>query len=95
MLGARCTDNYGLFPSTFLRLAFLEYNLTNHHHAIQNQPISPQNGPLDVPIFMHMRTLHNKYLVEYLQQQIEIGHRRCSFCEQCRFANDGLRYTTP
>jgi len=49
MLGARCTDNYGLFPSTFLRLAFLEYNLTNHHHAIQNQPISPQNGPLDVP----------------------------------------------
>ena len=83
-------DNGGLYASTFLRLAFLEYNLTKHYHAILTQPISQQTEQPDDLIFAHMRTIHNKYLVKFLEQQIEVGNRSCSFCEQSRFANDRL-----
>ena len=85
-----CVENGGLYPSTFLRLAFLEYNLTKHHHAILPQPISQQTEQPHDLIFAQMRTLHNKYLLKFLEQQIEVGNRSCSFCEQSRFANDRL-----
>ena len=39
---------------------------------------------------IHMASEHNTYLMKYLQQLAGNGHKKCSFCEQCRSANDTL-----
>jgi len=39
---------------------------------------------------VHMASEHNTYLMKYLKQVLENGHKKCSFCEQCRSAKDTL-----
>jgi tetratricopeptide (TPR) repeat protein len=39
---------------------------------------------------IHMASEHNTYLMKYLEHVLENGHKKCSFCEQCRSANDTL-----
>ena len=57
---------------------------------VAKNSLSANTDDLSEVLAIHMASEHNTYLMKYLQQLLENGHKKCSFCEQCRSANDTL-----